>query len=77
MHRVVKVVVAVAGILLLPSLASAQATIAGVVRDASAQFSPVSASRLRVPHLLKNPGRSLLTARDSIESPIFLQAATR
>ena len=40
MHRVVKVVAVIAGILLLPSLASAQATIAGVVRDASAAVLP-------------------------------------
>ena len=40
MHRVVRVVAAVAGILLLPSLASAQATIAGVIRDASAAVLP-------------------------------------
>jgi hypothetical protein len=40
MRRVVKVVAAIAGILLLPSLASAQATIAGVVRDASAAVLP-------------------------------------
>ncbi len=40
MHRVVNVVVAVAGILLLPSLGYAQATIAGVIRDASAAVLP-------------------------------------
>ena len=40
MHRVVKVVAAGAGILLLPSLAFAQATIAGVVRDTSAAVLP-------------------------------------
>src|SRR6185503_9630408 len=40
MHRVVKVVAVIAGMLLLPSLASAQATIAGVVRDASAAVLP-------------------------------------
>jgi len=40
MLRVVKVVVAAAGVLLLPGLASAQATIAGVVRDASAAVLP-------------------------------------
>ena len=40
MHRVVNVVAAVAGILLLPSLVFAQATIAGVVRDASAAVLP-------------------------------------
>ena len=40
MHRVVKVVVAVAGILLVPSIVFAQATIAGVVRDASAAVLP-------------------------------------
>jgi len=40
MQRVMKVVAAIAGILLLPSLASAQATIAGVIRDASAAVLP-------------------------------------
>ena len=40
MHRVVKVVAALAGILLLPSIVFAQATIAGVVRDASAAVLP-------------------------------------
>src|SRR2546425_7561445 len=40
MHRVVKVVAALAGILLLPSPLFAQATIAGVVRDASAAVLP-------------------------------------
>ena len=40
MYRVVKVVAAVAGVLLLPSLVFAQATIAGVVRDASAAVLP-------------------------------------
>src|SRR4029079_4985880 len=40
MHRVVKVVAVVAGILLLPSLALAQATVAGVIRDASAAVLP-------------------------------------
>jgi len=40
MHRVWKVVAAAAVILLLPSLASAQATIAGVIRDASAAVLP-------------------------------------
>ena len=40
MHRVVKVVAAVAGVLLLPSIVFAQATIAGVVRDASAAVLP-------------------------------------
>ena len=40
MRRAVKVAAALAGILLLPSLASAQATIAGVVRDASAAVLP-------------------------------------
>ena len=40
MHRVVNVVAALAGILLLPSLVFAQATIAGVVRDASAAVLP-------------------------------------
>ena len=40
MHRVVNVVAAVAGILLLPSIVFAQATIAGVVRDASAAVLP-------------------------------------
>ena len=40
MHRVLKVVAAAAGILLLPSLVFAQATIAGVVRDASAAVLP-------------------------------------
>src|SRR5262245_38027185 len=40
MHRVVKVAAAVAGTLLLPSLVFAQATIAGVVRDASAAVLP-------------------------------------
>src|SRR3954454_1490860 len=40
MHRVVKVVAALAGILLVPSIVFAQATIAGVVRDASAAVLP-------------------------------------
>src|SRR6266852_1548150 len=40
MHRVVTLVAAVAVILLLPSLASAQATITGVIRDASAAVLP-------------------------------------
>src|ERR1043165_9871883 len=40
MHRAVKVVSALAGILLLPSLVFAQATIAGVVRDTSAAVLP-------------------------------------
>ena len=40
MYRVVKVIAAVAGILLLPSLAFAQATITGVIRDASAAVLP-------------------------------------
>ena len=40
MHRVWKVVAAAAIMLLLPSLASAQATIAGVIRDASAAVLP-------------------------------------
>ena len=40
MHRVVKAFAAAAGILLLPSLAFAQATIAGVVRDTSAAVLP-------------------------------------
>ena len=40
MHRVVKAVAAAAGIVLLPSLVFAQATIAGVVRDASAAVLP-------------------------------------
>ena len=40
MHRLVSVLAAVAGILLLPSIAFAQATIAGVVRDASAAVLP-------------------------------------
>ncbi len=40
MHRLVNVVAAVAGILLLPSIVFAQATISGVVRDASAAVLP-------------------------------------
>ena len=40
MHRVMKVVAAVAGILMLPSIAFAQATIAGVARDASGGVLP-------------------------------------
>jgi len=40
MHRLVNVVAAVAGILLLPSIVFAQATIAGVVRDVSAAVLP-------------------------------------
>ena len=40
MYRALKVVAAVAGVLLLPSLVFAQATIAGVVRDASAAVLP-------------------------------------
>src|SRR5215213_9183653 len=40
MHRVMNVVIAVAGIVLLPSVVFAQATIAGVVRDASAAVLP-------------------------------------
>src|SRR6476469_7106429 len=48
MHRVVKAVAAAAGIVLLPGVVFAQATIAGVVRDASAAVLPgvsVEASR--------------------------------
>src|SRR5215204_348424 len=40
MHRVMNVVIAVAGIVLLPSVVLAQATIAGVVRDTSAAVLP-------------------------------------
>jgi hypothetical protein len=40
MHRVVKVAAALAGVLLLPSLVFAQATIAGVVRDPSQAVLP-------------------------------------
>src|SRR5262245_6438492 len=40
MHRVVKVTAGLALILLLPSVVSAQATIAGVVRDPSAAVLP-------------------------------------
>jgi hypothetical protein len=40
MHRAVNVVAALAGILLLPSIVFAQATIAGVIRDASAAVLP-------------------------------------
>jgi Carboxypeptidase regulatory-like domain len=40
MHRVVNVTAALAGLLLLPSLVFAQATIAGVVRDASTAVLP-------------------------------------
>ena len=40
MHRAVKVVVALAGFLLLPSIVFAQATIAGIVRDSSASVLP-------------------------------------
>ena len=40
MHRVVNLVAALASILLLPSIVFAQATIAGVVRDASAAVLP-------------------------------------
>src|SRR3979490_2766494 len=40
MHRVVRVVAAIAAILLLPSLVFAQATLAGVIRDASAAVLP-------------------------------------
>ena len=40
MHRVMNVVAAVAGILMLPSIAFAQATIAGVARDASGGVLP-------------------------------------
>jgi hypothetical protein len=40
MHRVVNVTAALAGLLLLPSLVFAQATIAGVVRDTSAAVLP-------------------------------------
>ena len=40
MRRVINVVIAVAGIVLLPSIVSAQATIAGVVRDSSAAVLP-------------------------------------
>src|SRR5215213_5913805 len=40
MHRVMNVVIAVAGIVLLPSVVFAQATIAGVVRDSSAAVLP-------------------------------------
>src|SRR5918994_5639706 len=40
MHRVVNVVAGLAGVLLLPSIVFAQATIAGVVRDASAAVLP-------------------------------------
>src|SRR6266852_6007992 len=40
MHRVASVVAAVAGILLVPTIVFAQATIAGVVRDGSAAVLP-------------------------------------
>src|SRR5438270_2242881 len=40
MQRVVKIVAALAGIVLLPSAVFAQATIAGVIRDASAAVLP-------------------------------------
>src|SRR3954462_12660426 len=40
MRRVGNVVIAIAGILLVPSLAFAQATLAGVIRDASAAVLP-------------------------------------
>src|SRR5258708_18998728 len=40
MHRFVRVVAAIAAILVLPSLVFAQATIAGVIRDASAAVLP-------------------------------------
>ena len=53
MHRVVKVVVAIAGILLLPSLASAQATIAGVIRDASAAVLPGVTDEVSSPVLIE------------------------
>src|SRR5688500_19593330 len=40
MHPVVRVVAAIAGIVLLPGVVFAQATIAGVIRDASAAVLP-------------------------------------
>jgi hypothetical protein len=40
MHRAVNVLAALAGILLLPSVVFAQATIAGVIRDPSAGVLP-------------------------------------
>jgi hypothetical protein len=53
MHRVVKAVAAAAGIVLLPSLAFAQATIAGVVRDASAAVLPGASVEAASPALIE------------------------
>src|SRR4029077_15856011 len=55
MRRVVKVVATVAAILLLPSLASAQATIAGVIKDASAAVLPGVTGEATSPVLLEKP----------------------
>jgi hypothetical protein len=53
MQRVVKVVAALAGFLLLPSLAFAQATIAGVIRDASAAVLPGVSVEVASPVLIE------------------------
>src|SRR5688572_15024685 len=53
MHRFVHVVAAVAGILLLPSIVFAQATIAGVVRDASAAVLPGATVEASSPALIE------------------------
>jgi len=70
MHRFVRVVAAIAAILVLPSLVFAQATIAGVIRDASAAVLRASASRRPVPYSLKRTGQSSATAPDSTGLPI-------
>jgi hypothetical protein len=53
MPRVMKVVAAIAGILLLPSLSFAQATIAGVIRDASAGVLPGVSVEITSPVLIE------------------------
>src|SRR5262245_37511974 len=53
MRLVVKVVATVAGLLLLLSVASAQATIAGVIRDASAAVLPGVSVEVASPVLIE------------------------
>src|SRR5947208_13502768 len=53
MQRVVKVVAALAAIVLLPSLVFAQATIAGVIRDASAAVLPGVSVEVTSPVLIE------------------------
>jgi hypothetical protein len=53
MQRVVKVVAALVAIVLLPSLVFAQATIAGVIRDASAAVLPGVSVEVTSPVLIE------------------------